>query len=115
MAWLTLPDLIFSDIMMMVGLESLQRCRQVCSTWNEMILSDIWESPRKKKIMKERNGSNRREDLSGQVARWRQFDLIFLNANFLRQFPLIFLTSNNNSKYKSSYFRVKLKRIKFGL
>ena len=47
MAWLTLPDLIFSDIMMMVGLESLEslhRCRQVCRTWNEMILRDIWDS-----------------------------------------------------------------------
>ena len=45
MAWLTLPDLIFSDIMMLIGLESLEslhRCRQVCSKWNEKILSDIW-------------------------------------------------------------------------
>ena len=57
MALLTLPDPIFSDIMMMVGLqslESLHRCRQVCSTWNEMILRDIWESKSKKKIMKNR-------------------------------------------------------------
>ena len=56
MDWLTLPDLIFSDIMMMVGLESLEslhRCRQVCSQWNEMILKrDIW------KIMKERIEKN---------------------------------------------------------
>ena len=52
-----LPDLIFSDIMMMVGLESLDslhRCRQVCSKWNEKILKDIWESKRNRKIMKER-------------------------------------------------------------
>ena len=57
MAWLTLPDLIFSDIMLMVGLESLEslhRCRQVCKTWNEHILRDIWESQSKKRIMKER-------------------------------------------------------------
>ena len=57
MAWLTLPDMIFSEIMMMVGLESLEslhRCRQVCSKWNEKILTDIWESQSKKKIMKER-------------------------------------------------------------
>ena len=57
MAWLTLPDLIFSDIMMMVGLESLEslhRCRQVCSQWNEMILRDIWENHSKMKIMKMR-------------------------------------------------------------
>ena len=41
MAFHTLPALIFSDIMMMVGLESLNglhRCRQVCKTWNELIL-----------------------------------------------------------------------------
>ena len=57
MAWLELPEMIFSDIMMMVGLnslESLHRCRQVCKTWNEMILRQIWESQSKKRIMKER-------------------------------------------------------------
>ena len=54
MAWDTLPDLIFSDIMMMVGLESLHRCRQVCREWNEKILRNIWESQSKQKIMKER-------------------------------------------------------------
>ena len=61
MVWLTLPDLIFSDIMMMVGLESLEslhRCRQVCSNWNEKILRDIWESKNKRKIMKERIEKN---------------------------------------------------------
>ena len=57
MDWLMLPDLMFCDIMMMVGLESLEslhRCRQVCRAWNEKILQDIWENPNKKKIMKER-------------------------------------------------------------
>ena len=57
MAIHTLPELIFSDIMMMVGFESLNnlhRCRQVCKTWNEKILQDIWENPSKKMIMKER-------------------------------------------------------------
>ena len=57
MTWVKLPRLILSDIMMMVGLESLEslhRCRQVCKTWNEFILQDIWESQSKKKIMKER-------------------------------------------------------------
>ena len=61
MAWVTLPDLIFSDIMMMVGLESLEslhRCRQVCSKWNEKILRNIWESQSKKQIMKERIEKN---------------------------------------------------------
>ena len=57
MAWVSIPELIFSDIMMIVGLEnleSLHRCRQVCKTWNEMILRDIWESQNKKRIMRER-------------------------------------------------------------
>ena len=62
MAWITLiPDLIFSDIMMMFGLESLNslhRCRQVCKTWNEKILRDIWENQRRKKIMKIRIEKN---------------------------------------------------------
>ena len=60
-SWLTLPDLMFSDIMMIVGLESIEslhRCRQVCSKWNENILSDIWENQRRKKIMKERIEKN---------------------------------------------------------
>ena len=57
MAFALLPDEIFGDIMMMVGfesLESLHRCRQVCSKWNEKILRDIWGSQSKKRIMKER-------------------------------------------------------------
>lgn len=47
--------------MMMIGLESLEslhRCRQVCKTWNEMILRDIWESQSKKKILKKRIEEN---------------------------------------------------------
>ena len=69
MAWLTLSDLLFSDILMMVGLESLGlgvstdhiRCRhrQVCSKWNEKILKDIRESQGRKKIMIERNERRR--------------------------------------------------------
>ena len=57
MSWVTIPELILSNIMMIIGLESLEslhRCRQVCKTWNEKILRNIWESPSKKKIMKER-------------------------------------------------------------
>ena len=37
-----MPDVIFFDIVMMVGLESLDTlhtCRQVCRSWNEMIVS----------------------------------------------------------------------------
>ena len=66
MAWSTLPDLIFSEIMLMVGLESLDglhRCRQVCSKWNEKILRDIWESQSKRKIMKERIEKNWAPDI----------------------------------------------------
>ena len=40
--WHNLPDVIFDDIMMRVGLESfdtLHTCRQVCRSWNEMIVS----------------------------------------------------------------------------
>ena len=41
--WQNLPDVIFGDIMMMVGLESLDTlhtCRQVCRSWNENIVSN---------------------------------------------------------------------------
>ena len=55
MAWLALlPEPIFNDIMMMVGLgspESLLRCMKVCPTWNEMITRDIWDSQSKKKMI----------------------------------------------------------------
>jgi len=54
---LTLPEPIFRDIIVMVGLESpesLLRAMKVCSQWNEKIMRDIWESPSRKKIMKER-------------------------------------------------------------
>ena len=53
--------LIFEKIMMMVGLdslESLHKCRQVCTTWNAMIMQNIWESPAKRKIMKMRIEKN---------------------------------------------------------
>ena len=60
MDWATLPDLMFSDIMMKVGLESIEglhRCRQVCQTWNKMILSDICRS-KSKKIIREKVEEN---------------------------------------------------------
>ena len=55
--WRMLPDLIFSDVMMKIVLESfesLHRCRQVCKTWNEQIMSNIWENPSKREIIKTR-------------------------------------------------------------
>ena len=57
MTWLALPETIFSDIMLMVGLDSLSRlhrCRQVCKTWNELIARVIWDSGNKKMILRER-------------------------------------------------------------
>ena len=42
---------IFEKIMLMIGLdslESLDNCRQVCKTWNAMIMNKIWENPTKK-------------------------------------------------------------------
>ena len=56
-SWDTLPDLVVREIMIMVGLDSLERlhrCRQVSQTWNRVILHDIWGSDNKKRIMKER-------------------------------------------------------------
>ena len=50
-------DLIFQKIMMMVGLdslESLHRCRQVCTVWNTMIMQNIWKRQSKRNIIKMR-------------------------------------------------------------
>ena len=50
-------DLIFQKIMMMVGLDSLESlhlCQQVCTTWNTMIIQNVWESSSKKNIIKMR-------------------------------------------------------------
>ena len=44
-------DIIFDEIMLMVGhssLESLDICRQVCKTWNYRIMTMIWENPTKR-------------------------------------------------------------------
>ena len=51
-----LPDLIFEDIMMMIDLESLCHCRQVCRTWNAKIMSNIWGNQSKKNILREKVG-----------------------------------------------------------
>ena len=48
-------DIIFDNIMTMIGLsslESLHRCRQVCRTWNAMIMKNMWENPSKRNIIK---------------------------------------------------------------
>ena len=56
--WLMMPyPEIFDKIMMIIGLsslESLHRCRQVCSAWNVMIMQNIWENPRHRNILKMR-------------------------------------------------------------
>ena len=52
--WLVLPEEILSEIWLMVGLESLEslhRCRQVCQTWNELIMKNIWKNPSKRNII----------------------------------------------------------------
>ena len=44
-------DLIFDKIMLLIGhssLEDLDRCRQVCKTWNDRIIMKIWENPTKR-------------------------------------------------------------------
>ena len=60
--WLMTPyPEIFSEIMMMVGfssLESLHRCRQVCTTWNDMIMTNIWDNTRRRNIFKIRIEKN---------------------------------------------------------
>ena len=41
--WLRLPDLVLSDIMKMIALESvttLRICTQVCTSWEEEIMSN---------------------------------------------------------------------------
>ena len=48
--WLELPDLVFDKVMLMIGLsclEALDRCRQVCTTWNVILLRKLWENPSK--------------------------------------------------------------------
>ena len=53
--WLILPEILFTEIMLMVGLQSidsLHKCRQVCRTWNENILRLIWKNLHKKKLIK---------------------------------------------------------------
>ena len=55
-SWDTLPDLVVREIMINVGLDSLVRlhgCRQVCQTWNRVILH-LCHCPRWKRIMKEK-------------------------------------------------------------
>ena len=57
LSWDTLPDLVVSEIMINVGLDSLVRlhgCRQVCKTWNETILEEIWGNQSRKRMMKMR-------------------------------------------------------------
>ena len=48
---------LFADIMTNVGLDSpgsLLNCMKVCKTWDEQIISLIWDSEGSKKIMVER-------------------------------------------------------------
>ena len=50
-----LPELVFDDIMLRIGLndlESLHRCRQVCKSWNDRIMRNIWDNPSKRNLIK---------------------------------------------------------------
>ena len=103
MAWVTLPELIFSEIMMMVGLtslESLHRCRQVCKTWNEMILRDIWESKSKKKIMKERIEKSWG---SGLLPSDEEISHAKWLGNIMRCLLFFVFCSNSSTKISSSF------------
>ena len=45
---LLFPEEILIEILLIVGLESLEslhKCRQVCQTWNKLIMNNIWENP----------------------------------------------------------------------
>ena len=106
MAWVTLPDEIFSDIMIMIGLESLEslhRCRQVCSKWNEKILRDIWESQSKKKIMKERVEKNWGPEMlptDEEIAHAKWLGKGSLFSNFTNQMSTFFhFRSQRNSRH----------------
>merc|ERR1712242_263509 len=53
--WCNLPDVILGDIMMMVGLESLDTlhtCRQVRRSWNEMICEIMVTQKFRKNVVK---------------------------------------------------------------
>ena len=57
--WLLLPDLVFDKVMWMIGLsclETLDTCRQVCTTWNVILMRKLWENPSKSwgKIIRKR-------------------------------------------------------------
>ena len=51
--WQHLPEVPFEDIMMMVGLESLEnlcRCKKVCRSWRAMIVMRYFELTKTKNV-----------------------------------------------------------------
>ena len=83
LSWDTLPNLVVSEIMINVGLDSLERlhrCRQVCKTWDKVILHDIWGSDNKKRIIKERI---RRNWGPGRLPSEEEISLARMLGNFL--------------------------------
>ena len=49
--WSLLPDPIFDEIMLIIGLESpdsLDICKQVCKAWRKGIMRNLWDSPSKR-------------------------------------------------------------------
>ena len=56
---------IFEKIMLMVGLDSLESldiCRQVCKTWNTMIMNQIPQEPQKSKVCRTNGQTDRQTD-----------------------------------------------------
>ena len=88
-SWQNLPDPIFGDIMMMVGLKKLedfQKCRQVCQRWYLMISQ---MTKYEKNTMKKKS-----EDLAASIrARWKfgysPLLLDICNASFLAHHGLL--------------------------
>ena len=52
--WLMMPDIVFDDIMMMIDIDSLRSCSQVCRTWHRRIMSNVWGNPSKRNVIKKR-------------------------------------------------------------
>ena len=116
MAILPLPELIFRDIMMMVGLESLEslhRCRQVCKTWNEVILRYIWENQSKKQMMNERIERNWGPDMlpsDEDISHARWLGDFFLPTFNCKYYPSLILETRgilDTDKFKRLIGRVK--------
>ena len=97
-SWKNMPREIFSEIIMKVGVESLEdanNCRQVCKNWNQMILDlTKHEVDIIRKGFKENSASDRLKSLwdassevkSGGLSGWWLKDQHFLNSILYKAF-----------------------------